>query len=104
VRIFFQGKDESIVVNDEITVTVIRIDGDEVTFAIDAPEWLEIGGNESSRSEAELDISNSLPIAASDTANIVKQAAVILPHLQHGPSRTNHDFQHSRSLTASRSS
>ena len=42
MRIFFQGKDESVVINDEITVTVLDIDGDEVTLAIDAPEWMEI--------------------------------------------------------------
>jgi carbon storage regulator CsrA len=55
MRIFFQGKNESIVVNDDITVTVLDIDGDEVVLGIDTPEWMEIGGNEPSHSENELE-------------------------------------------------
>ncbi len=48
MRVFFQGRDESIIINDEITVKVLDIDGDEVVFAIDAPEWMEIDGHEPS--------------------------------------------------------
>jgi carbon storage regulator CsrA len=51
VRVFFQGKDESIIINDDITVTILDIDGDEVVLAIDAPEWIEIGGDEQIHSE-----------------------------------------------------
>ena len=55
MKIFFQGNDESVVVNDNITVTVLAIDGDEVVLGIDAPEWMEIEGNEPSRLEDELE-------------------------------------------------
>ena len=55
LRIFFQGKDESVVINDEITVTVLDIDGDEVTLAIDAPEWMEIDVKEASQLEDEVE-------------------------------------------------
>ena len=40
MRNFFLGKDEAVLVNGEIKVTVIDIDGDEVTLAIDIPEWI----------------------------------------------------------------
>jgi carbon storage regulator CsrA len=53
VRAFFQRKDESIIINHEITVTVLDIDGDEVVLAIEAPEWVEIDGDEPSRWEDE---------------------------------------------------
>ena len=50
MRNFFLGKDEAVIVNDDIKVTVIGIDGDEVTLAIDIPDWIgsrEIGEIES---------------------------------------------------------
>jgi hypothetical protein len=40
VRTFIQGKGESIVINGDISVTVLDLDGDEVTLAIDVPEWM----------------------------------------------------------------
>ena len=40
MRNFFLGKDEAVIVNGDINVTVIDIDGDEVTLAIDTPEWM----------------------------------------------------------------
>ena len=45
MRNFFLGKDEAVIVNGDITVTIIDIDGDndEVTLAIDIPEWMGIG-------------------------------------------------------------
>ena len=49
MRVFFLDIDESVIINDNITVTVIDIDGDEVTLAIDAPEWMEMGENDSVR-------------------------------------------------------
>jgi carbon storage regulator CsrA len=55
VRIFFQDKDESIVINEDITVTVLDIDGDEVVLGIDAPEWMEIDEMQPSRWEDELE-------------------------------------------------
>ena len=44
MRHFFLGKDEAVLVNGDIMVKVIDIDGDgdEVTLAIDIPEWMEI--------------------------------------------------------------
>jgi len=45
VRNFFLGKDEAVIVNGDIKVTVIDIDGDgdEVILAIDIPERMGIG-------------------------------------------------------------
>jgi carbon storage regulator CsrA len=42
MRVFLQAKDERIVINGDITVTVLEIEGDEVVLGIDAPEWLAI--------------------------------------------------------------
>jgi carbon storage regulator CsrA len=42
VRAFLQSPDESIVINGDITVTVLKIEGDEVLLGIDAPEWMSI--------------------------------------------------------------
>ena len=47
MRNFFLGKDEAILVNGDIEVKVIDIDGDEVILAIDIPEWVGIGEIES---------------------------------------------------------
>jgi hypothetical protein len=43
VKDFFLGMDETVIVNGDVKVTVIDIDGDEVTLAIDIPEWMGIG-------------------------------------------------------------
>ena len=42
MKVFVQAKNESVVINDEITVTVIEIRDTEVVLAIDAPEWVEV--------------------------------------------------------------
>jgi carbon storage regulator CsrA len=42
VKIFLQAKDESIVINGDITVTVLEINGDEVVLGIDAPGWISV--------------------------------------------------------------
>ena len=42
MKVFLQTKDESIVINGDITVTVLEIKGDEVILGIDAPQWLAI--------------------------------------------------------------
>ena len=42
MKVFLQTKDESIVINGDITVTVLEIRGDEVVLGIDAPQWLTI--------------------------------------------------------------
>jgi carbon storage regulator CsrA len=52
---FFQSKGESIIINGDIRVTVLDIDGDEVVLGIDAPEWMPIEETEPIRSEDELE-------------------------------------------------
>ena len=42
MKVFLQTKDESIIINGDITVRVLEIKGDEVVLGIDAPEWLTI--------------------------------------------------------------
>ncbi len=61
MRTFFQGKGESVVINGDVSVTVLEIDGDEVTLAIDAPEWMEIDGSEASLREDEVEEWSPLP-------------------------------------------
>jgi carbon storage regulator CsrA len=46
MSVFIQNKGESIIINGEISVTVLDIFGDDVVLAIDAPEWMEIDANE----------------------------------------------------------
>jgi carbon storage regulator CsrA len=42
VKSFLQSQGETIVINDDISVTVLKIQGDEVILEIVAPEWLSI--------------------------------------------------------------
>jgi sRNA-binding carbon storage regulator CsrA len=42
VRDFLLGKDEAVIVNGDIKVVVIDIGGDEVTLAIELPDWVGI--------------------------------------------------------------
>ena len=42
MRVFLQSQDECIVINGEIIVTVLKIEGDDVVLGIDAPQWLAI--------------------------------------------------------------
>ena len=51
MSVFIQSKGESIIINGDISVTVLDINGDDVVLAIEAPEWMEIDGTEPSRSE-----------------------------------------------------
>jgi hypothetical protein len=44
VKAFLQSQGETIVINGNISITVLKIEGDEVFFEIDAPEWLSIEG------------------------------------------------------------
>jgi carbon storage regulator CsrA len=55
MSVFVQSKGESIIINGDISVTVLDIDDDDVVLAIDAPEWMQIDGNEPSRWEDELE-------------------------------------------------
>ena len=60
MKVFLQAQDESIVINGDITVTVLKIEGDEVVLGIDAPQWISI----EERSELEFEIAEgaaSLP-------------------------------------------
>jgi len=42
MKVFVQAKNESVVINDEIIVTVLDINDENVILAIDAPEWVEV--------------------------------------------------------------
>jgi carbon storage regulator CsrA len=42
VNIFVQAKNETVVINGDIYVTVVEILEDEVVLAIDAPEWVAV--------------------------------------------------------------
>ena len=42
MKVFLQAQDESIVINGDITVTVLKIEGDEVVLGIDAPQRFSI--------------------------------------------------------------
>ena len=55
MRVFFQGKGESIIVNGDISVTVLGINGDDVLLAIDGPEWMEVEASEADLCEDELE-------------------------------------------------
>jgi carbon storage regulator CsrA len=55
MSVFIQSKGESIVINGDISLTVLDINGGDVVLAIDAPGWMEIGGNEPIRSEDEFE-------------------------------------------------
>ena len=51
MKIFFQHESESIIINGDISVKVIEINGDEVVLAIEAPDWMEVNEIEPSRLE-----------------------------------------------------
>jgi sRNA-binding carbon storage regulator CsrA len=42
VHVFLQSEYDSIVINDEITVTVLKIEDDEIFLEVDAPDWLSV--------------------------------------------------------------
>ena len=42
MREFSQNIGETLVINGDISVTIIDIQEDEVVLAIDAPEWMEV--------------------------------------------------------------
>jgi carbon storage regulator CsrA len=42
MQVFVQAKNDSVVINDEIIVTVLEVNDDEVILAVDAPEWVEV--------------------------------------------------------------
>ena len=42
MKVFVQAKNESVVINDEIIVTVLDVNDDNVILAVDAPEWIEV--------------------------------------------------------------
>jgi carbon storage regulator CsrA len=53
MKVFVQTKGESLVINDEIVVTVLDVNDENVILAIDAPEWVEVCGKETwERSES----------------------------------------------------
>ena len=61
MKVFHQTQDESIIINGEITVTVLKIEDDEVLLGIDAPEWIAI----EERPEHQLEVvSKAAPLQA----------------------------------------
>ena len=42
MKVFVQAKNESLVINDEIVVTVLDIKDENVILAVDAPEWMAV--------------------------------------------------------------
>ena len=55
MNVFSRTKNESVVINDEIVVTVLDINDENVILAVDAPEWVEICAKETlERSESML--------------------------------------------------
>ena len=42
MKVFVQAKNESVVINDEIIVTVLDVNEEDVILAVDAPEWVDI--------------------------------------------------------------
>ncbi len=55
MQVFVQAKNESIVINDEIVVTVLDVRDENVILAVDAPVWVEVCEEETcERSESVL--------------------------------------------------
>jgi carbon storage regulator CsrA len=55
MKVFVQTKNESVVINDEIIVTVLEVKDGEVFLAVDVPEWIEVCEKETfARSESML--------------------------------------------------
>ncbi len=42
MKVFVQAKGESVIINGEISVTVVDIRDEEVVLAVDAPAWVEV--------------------------------------------------------------
>jgi carbon storage regulator CsrA len=53
MKVFVQSKNDSLVINNEIIVTVIAVNEEDVILAVDAPEWVEVCEKETN-SEAAL--------------------------------------------------
>ena len=55
MKIFVQTKNESLVINEEIVVTVLDVNDENVILAVDAPEWIAVCEEENfERSESML--------------------------------------------------
>ena len=42
MKLFLQAEDESVIINGDISVTVLRIEGDEVVLGVEAPQWVAV--------------------------------------------------------------
>ena len=42
MKVFVQAKNESIIINGEIVVTVVDVTDENVILAVDAPEWMAV--------------------------------------------------------------
>jgi len=55
MKVFVQAKNESIIINGEIVVTVVDVTDENVILAVDAPEWVVVCEKETfERSESML--------------------------------------------------
>jgi carbon storage regulator CsrA len=55
MKVFVQTKNDSLVINNEIIVTVVAVNEEDVILAVDAPEWVEVCEKETlERSESML--------------------------------------------------
>jgi carbon storage regulator len=46
MMVFTRAKNESLIINDEIIVTVLDIKDENVTLVVDAPEWVAVNEEE----------------------------------------------------------
>ena len=46
MKVFVQAKNESVVINDDIIVTVLEVNDEDVVLAVDAPEWVDFCNKE----------------------------------------------------------
>ena len=54
MKVFIRAENESIVINDEIMVTVLDVNDENVILEVDAPEWVAVYEEETSESSESL--------------------------------------------------
>ena len=54
MKVFVQAKNESLVINDEIVVTVLDVNDENVILAVDAPAWVAVCEKETFEPESML--------------------------------------------------
>jgi len=54
MKVFIRAENESIVSNDEIMVTVLNVNDENVPLAVDAPDWIAVYEEETFESSESL--------------------------------------------------